>query len=235
MSYLHGQALVNEAMKHVGRYEYSSMCQAFCVTMARTGAVGDFDGDRAADAQDGWKKAKAHGQVVLASQIESLNDIPAGTFLYWEGGSHGYGHVAISIGNGKCISTDAPSWGRIGIVPIDWIAPHWRNGLVFRGYVVIEGNGHRMVDKIPTPTPLVVTAGHLNPANYGPGNVNQYVTDYGKALVKKGFGRHYVEGPGPRWDVSDELNTRDFQLSKKELRGDADGLPGPLTLKFVYS
>lgn len=233
MSYLHGQALADAAKKRVGRREYSSMCQAFCVTLAGTGAVGDYDGDRAADAQDGWKKARDKGQVVHARDIASLKDIPAGTFLYWEGGSHGYGHVAISIGNGKCVSTDAPYWGKIGVVPIDWIASHWRNGLVFRGYVVIEGNGHRMVDKIPAPSPIVVTAGHLNPANYGPGNINSYVTELGRALVKKGFGANYT--PGPVWTSKDREKVRLFQLSKKELRGIPDGLPGPLTLKLAYA
>lgn len=232
MSYLHGQPLVDAALAQVGKARYSSMCQAFCVLTAGTGPVGDYDGDRAADAQDGFKKARDKGRVVLAKDIGSLLDVPAGTFAYWEGGSHGYGHAAITIGGGKIVSTDAPTWGRIGIVPIGWIATHWRNGLVFRGYAVVEGNGHRMVDKVP---PRPTTDPKLNPANYGPGSVNSYVTEYGKALVAKGFGRHYEYGPGPRWSSADELNTRDFQLSRPELRGDADGLPGPLTLKLAFS
>ncbi|WP_199812814.1 peptidoglycan-binding protein [Streptomyces sp. NRRL S-1813] len=64
---------------------------------------------------------------------------------------------------------------------------------------------------------------------------NRYVTQLGKQLEKRGFGRHYTSGPGPRWTESDRQNVRDFQLSKKELKGDADGYPGPLTWKLLFS
>jgi hypothetical protein len=64
---------------------------------------------------------------------------------------------------------------------------------------------------------------------------NKYVTQLGQQLKKRGFGRHYTSGPGPRWTEADRQNVRDFQLSKKELRGDADGYPGPLTWKLLFS
>ena len=64
---------------------------------------------------------------------------------------------------------------------------------------------------------------------------NKYVTQLGTQLKKKGFGKHYVEGPGPRWSEADRRNVRDFQRSRKELRGDADGYPGPLTWKLLFS
>lgn len=146
MSYLHGAPLVTAAKAAVGRRAYSSMCQAFCVITAGIGAKGDFDGDRDADAVDGWKKAKARGQVVETKDIKSLTDIPAGTLAYWTGGSRGYGHVAVTVGGGKVVSTDAPTWGTIGIVSIDWIAAHWGNGLKFVGYILNDGDGHQMVD-----------------------------------------------------------------------------------------
>lgn len=155
MSYLHGAALVKAARQHKGRREYSSMCQAFCVIVARIGAKGDYDGDGAADAVDGWKKAKARGGVVEARHIANLNTIPAGTIAYWSGGSHGYGHAAITSGGGNIVSTDAPTWGQIGEVHIDWIARYWGNGLRFLGYITNDGDGHQMVDgkHLATPTP----------------------------------------------------------------------------------
>ena len=67
---------------------------------------------------------------------------------------------------------------------------------------------------------------------------NRYVTMLGAQLKKKGFGRHNDgDGyqPGPRWTEYDRLNVRDFQRSKAELRGDADGYPGPLTWKLLFS
>ncbi|GHF33846.1 hypothetical protein GCM10010218_13710 [Streptomyces mashuensis] len=70
---------------------------------------------------------------------------------------------------------------------------------------------------------------------FGPGKNNSYITLLGKQLVKKGFGKHYTSGPGPKWTEADRLNLRDFQLSRAELRGDADGLPGPLTWRLLFS
>ncbi|WP_329317156.1 peptidoglycan-binding protein (plasmid) [Streptomyces sp. NBC_01278] len=70
---------------------------------------------------------------------------------------------------------------------------------------------------------------------FGPGKSNGHITLLGQQLVKKGFGRHYTSGPGPTWSDADRRNTQDFQLSRAELRGDADGLPGPLTWKLLFS
>jgi len=70
---------------------------------------------------------------------------------------------------------------------------------------------------------------------FKPGANNKYVTQLGQQLEKRGFGKHYTSGPGPRWTNADRQNVRDFQLSKKELKGDADGYPGPLTWKLLFS
>lgn len=64
---------------------------------------------------------------------------------------------------------------------------------------------------------------------------NKYVTRLGQQLVRKGFGKHYKSGPGPAWGEADRLNVRDFQLSRKELKSDPDGYPGPLTWKLLFS
>ena len=50
---------------------------------------------------------------------------PAGVPVFWTGGSQGYGHIALSVGGGKCRSTDVPSAGRVATVEIDWITEHW--------------------------------------------------------------------------------------------------------------
>lgn len=67
------------------------------------------------------------------------------------------------------------------------------------------------------------------------GASNQYVLQLGKQLVKRGFGDHYKVGPSRTWGEADRLNVRDFQKSRKELRGDADGRPGPLTWRLLFS
>lgn len=79
------------------------------------------------------------------------------------------------------------------------------------------------------------TVDRFDPKNYGPGHVGPHITAYGKALVAKGFGKHYKVGPSETWGYADQLNTRDFQLAHKELRGDADGLPGVLTLRMLFT
>lgn len=67
------------------------------------------------------------------------------------------------------------------------------------------------------------------------GASNEYVLQLGKQLVKRGFGDHYKVGPSRTWGEADRLNVRDFQKSRKELRGDADGQPGPLTWRLLFS
>ncbi|MFI0265696.1 peptidoglycan-binding protein [Streptomyces luteogriseus] len=64
---------------------------------------------------------------------------------------------------------------------------------------------------------------------------NKHVTRLGQQLVRKGFDRHYTSGPGPRWSEADRRNVKDFQLSRRELRGDPDGYPGPLTWRLLFS
>jgi hypothetical protein len=70
---------------------------------------------------------------------------------------------------------------------------------------------------------------------FGPGKSNTSITLLGQQLVRKGYGKHYTSGPGPKWGEADRLNVRDFQLAHKELRGDADGIPGPKTWKLLFS
>ncbi|MER5182405.1 peptidoglycan-binding protein [Streptomyces sp. NPDC002896] len=67
------------------------------------------------------------------------------------------------------------------------------------------------------------------------GASNKYVLQLGKQLVKRGFGDHYKVGPSRTWGEADRLNVRDFQKSRTELRGDADGHPGPLTWRLLFS
>lgn len=151
-----GRQAIKRARGYLGKRAYSNMCQAFVVTMYGTGAVGDWDGDRDADAVDGWKKAKARGRVVTADKIKSYKSIPAGVALYWTGGSRGYGHAAISIGDGQMISTDAgKAWGYVGQRDIGYISRVWKNGLKFVGYVIEEGNGYTLTDPPGSKPPAV--------------------------------------------------------------------------------
>ncbi|WP_345670930.1 peptidoglycan-binding protein [Streptomyces similanensis] len=87
----------------------------------------------------------------------------------------------------------------------------------------------------PQPKPKPTPPPFPGRGYFGPGKKNAYVKQWGQQLVKKGFGKHYRVGPSEQWSDADQLNTRDLQLAHKELKGDADGLPGPLTWRIAFS
>lgn len=92
----------------------------------------------------------------------------------------------------------------------------------------------------------VGAAGPPAPASHGvpgyPGKAvfrlganNKYVTELGKQLVKKGFGKYYTTGPGPRWGEPDRRNVEAFQRAQGWRGGAADGYPGPETWRRLFS
>jgi len=70
---------------------------------------------------------------------------------------------------------------------------------------------------------------------FRPGATNAYVTSLGKQLVKKGFGRYYTRGPGPRWGEADRRGVEEFQRAQGWRGGAADGYPGPETWRRLFS
>jgi len=50
---------------------------------------------------------------------------PKGSFVFWTGGSKGYGHIALSLGGGKVRSTDAGGRGRVATVDLGWVERNW--------------------------------------------------------------------------------------------------------------
>lgn len=89
-------------------------------------AIGDWDRDGAADAEDGWKATKRKHPT------SNPNVIPAGVPIWWTGGRHDYGHVAISLGGGRCISTDIKRAGYFDVCRVDDIRTQW--GLKLLGW-----------------------------------------------------------------------------------------------------
>jgi len=59
-------------------------------------------------------------------------NVPRGAFVYWTGGSRGFGHIAMSLGGGKVRSTDAGGRGKIATVDIGWVSRVW--GLRYAGW-----------------------------------------------------------------------------------------------------
>jgi hypothetical protein len=82
-------------------------------------------GAKYADATTAWKNTNDR-------HPGDRSDIPRGAAVYWTGGSKGYGHICLSLGNGKVRSTDAGGRGRVATVDIAWVERTW--GMPYAGW-----------------------------------------------------------------------------------------------------
>lgn len=106
-------------------------------------------------------------------------DAPRGAPIWWTGGSHGAGHVAISVGGGICLSTDWARPGKIDYARINEITARW--GLDYKGPTQ-EIN--RVVVWEPQPS---APRGQVHLGNLKPGLRNDDVLKIKKALSDKGY------------------------------------------------
>lgn len=92
---------------------------------------------------------------------------PPGAPVFWTGGAHGHGHIAVMSSGGYIVSTDAPARGRIGTVPLGYPSQRW--GLRYEGWA--EGwAGHR-IDGLSAPVVVPLPGGaHLPDLHYGARN-----------------------------------------------------------------
>ena len=76
----------------------------------------------------GWVGASAIDAWNRAQHKHTSYPPPPGVPCYWgPKGRNPYGHIAVSLGGGKCRSSDYPASGRVGTVDIRWIETHWPN------------------------------------------------------------------------------------------------------------
>jgi hypothetical protein len=120
-------------------------CQLVTRTWFNAPSAGDFDGDGAADAEDGWKREPAHARRYDRNP-------PRGVPVTWLGGSDDNGHRAISLGNGMIRSTDAGGAGKIATVPLAWVENNW--GMAYAGWsTTINGYEIPLPPEAPAPKP----------------------------------------------------------------------------------
>lgn len=104
------------------------MCMQWTRIMFGIGAVGDYDGDGAADAEDGWKASvKKHRD----------RKPPAGVPVWYGGGSSDNGHVAVSLGPNRdgvymIRTTDGAGAGINGTRRLDFPEKSW--GMPYLGW-----------------------------------------------------------------------------------------------------
>lgn len=96
--------------------------------------------------------------------------------------------------------------------------------------IVAEAKLIAGVSSPPKPTP--VYAPFPGAGFFRIGRTSKVITAMGKALVREGY-KGYRVGPGPVFTYGDKKAVKWFQLRHKELAGDADGIPGPLTWKLL--
>lgn len=53
--------------------------------------------------------------------------------------------------------------------------------------------------------------------------------------MKKGYGRYYTSGPGPRWTEADRRNVEAFQRAQGWRGAEAEGYPGPETWRRLFA
>lgn len=199
-------------------------------------------------------------KVLAAVSAESYGDRPPATHEHQgsagavDGNVHFYGFECINLGDGKDPWPAAQleaiervsaaicrhhNWSDKSIIGhLEW--SDWKSDP--RGFSMVDMRkrvGARL-GQAATPTSPTKPSTSAAPAFPGrqyfkAGADNKYVTQLGKQLVKKGFGKHYSVGPGPKWGEADRLNVQDFQRAQHWTGSDADGYPGPETWKRLFT
>ena len=106
--------------------DWTGWCAVFTRSAFGAPAIGDHDGDGAADAEDVWKAAKHKHPETNPARI------PRGVPVFWAGGGGDHGHAAVSVGNSLMWSTDVKRTGYVDLVPIDDVRRKW--GLTLLGW-----------------------------------------------------------------------------------------------------
>ncbi|MET7646316.1 peptidoglycan-binding protein [Streptomyces sp. NPDC005426] len=88
---------------------------------------------------------------------------------------------------------------------------------------------------IPAPGGSPSVPGFPGRGQFRPGQSNGHVDKLGEQLVKKGYGKHYLSGPGPRWTEADRRNVEAFQKAQGWRGTEADGYPGPETWRRLFA
>lgn len=116
-------------------FNVPNTCQLFVRTCFDAPSVGDFDGDGAADAEDGWKS-----EPLWARHLDRKPWY--GSPVSYLGGSNDNGHRAIYVGGGMIRTTDGNGNGRMATRPINWPETEW--GLTYAGW-------SETIDGLPIP------------------------------------------------------------------------------------
>ena len=110
-----------------------------------TGLCDHFVANAYGVAHSGYDNAIGHWQQT-ADKYRHAGDRepPPGALVFWEGGSSGDGHVAISLGNGKIVSTDISRSGYADVVSLKTIEDKWHMKYLGWAAPVFGGKVYKM-------------------------------------------------------------------------------------------
>ncbi|MGW6555566.1 peptidoglycan-binding protein [Streptomyces sp. NPDC055051] len=100
--------------------------------------------------------------------------------------------------------------------------------------LLVSGRGRDIGGSSGSSGPSTDAKGFPGRGSFRPGQSNAYVEKLGEQLVKRGFGKHYLSGPGPRWTEADRRNVEAFQRAQGWRGAAADGYPGPETWRRLF-
>lgn len=157
---------------------------------------------------------------------------PPGVPVWWTGGSHGHGHVAISSGQGFCYTTDYVRAGKVDRAKISDITSGW--GLDYKGWS--EDINDERVYTPPPPRPVLdasdirIAALRHDKVHGGRLLKRAVAKEVGPDLMKLGTSRLGVL-----------FRRRYKKLQAKYLRvtnqpyhaADCDGIPGQASLRWL--
>ncbi|MEU6660933.1 peptidoglycan-binding protein [Streptomyces sp. NPDC046821] len=103
-----------------------------------------------------------------------------------------------------------------------------------RTWAYLVGGTGKGIPAAGTPGPSGVPA-FPGRGVFRPGASSEDVTRLGARLVKKGYGKFYPNGPGPRWGEDDRRAVEAFQRAQGWRGGAADGYPGPETWRRLFT
>ncbi|MFF3322111.1 peptidoglycan-binding protein [Streptomyces sp. NPDC002889] len=84
-------------------------------------------------------------------------------------------------------------------------------------------------------SPTTKAPAYPGPGHFRPGRSGAYVSQLGRQLVERGYGRYYTFGPGTSWSEEDRRNVEAFQRAQGWRGSAADGYPGPETWRRLFS
>lgn len=184
----------------------------------------------------GFSTAKSHYLSTPTGYRHGTSTAPLGALCFWGGGSSGAGHVAISIGGGRIVSTDMPRSGRCGVVSLGTIGSLW--GLPYYGWTDAWYGSQGVVRvagaPTPPPRPVPVPHGALHLHLLKPGLKNSDVVAYQRAIrTRNALGRFNPSGATGYYGTETEAMTHHAYTDVLHLLGGDLNTPGPTLLRWL--